>query len=878
MSNVRAWLSRLAGIFNRGQRDRELAAELESHLEMQIEDNVRRGMGAGEARRVALIQSGGIESTKEKYRERRGLPLVERFLQDLRYGVRTLRSNRGFTAIAVLTLALGIGANTAIFSIVEAVALRPLPFKDANRLVDLTEYKLGGVDSGGVPYPDYVIWKQQNTVFEETAAYFLINASNDVALGGPFSTERERYSTVTNSFFSILGVQPALGHGFSASDEIPGGPRVFLISDAVWHGVYGGDFQAIGKTYLLDGENFTLIGVMPSGFDFPKGCGIWVPISTLGTFGLNDRISHPYHVLGRLRHGTSLAQAAAQIETIQAGLAKAYPKTDADWHVRAQPLLNEIIGNVQTSLFVLLGAVGFILLIACVNVANLMLARATSREQEYAIRSALGASRVRLAQQALTESLLIVILSAALALVFANWSLRAIVALSAGRLPRFESFHLNLPVLAFAAGMSLLTTVLVGMAPTLQLSGAQFRESLAEGPRSGGTGIRTQSLRNVLVVVEVALTISLLCGAGLMLRGFVELNRVNPGFRTEHLLTMKIALPSGEYPKTEQTSVYLDRLLERLRALPGVESVAAATTLPLSGESDWGTFLIAGRSAPDWTKASAADWRGVSLDYFHTLGIPLLRGREFTPADAKNQNAIIINEAMARKFWPASDPIGQRILNRDQQNPLEIIGIVGNTKGLGLDAQAKPEMYTIPRGLWYTFLVLRISQEPSRMVSTVREEVAALDRGVPIYQVASMDQLLSASVASHRFNLFLLGLFAVLALVLAMVGIYGVLAFGVSRRRHEIGIRMALGALPQEIMALVVWQGMRLVLVGTVLGILMSVALTRLMSTLLYGVEATDPLTFACVAALLAGAALAACYAPARRAMRVDPMTALRYE
>ncbi len=862
----------------RKRRDRELDAELESHLQLQIEENVRRGMTPGQARREARIKLGGIEPAKESYREQRGLPVLERFLQDLRYGARTLKSNPGFTAVAVLTLALGIGANTAIFSIVEAVLLRPLPFKDANRLVDLTEYKPGGVDSGGVPYPDYLVWKQQNTVFEEAAAYFLINASNDIVLGGPFSTERERYSTVTNSFFTILGAQPALGRGFSVSDEIAGGEKVFLASDGVWRRVFGGDPHAIDKTYLLDGENYTLIGVMPARFDFPNGCGIWVPTSTLGEFGLHDRISHPYHVLGRLRPGIDLSQAEAQIETIQDSLAKAYPKTDTDWHVRARPLLIEIIGSVKTSLLVLLGAVGFILLIACVNVVNLMLARATAREKEFAIRSALGASRVRLAQQALTESLLIAILSGALALWFANFGLRAIAAMSAGRIPRFENFHLNVTVLAFAAGVALLTTVLVGMAPALQLSGARFRESLAEGPRSGPTGIRAQNPRNVLVIAEVALTISLLCGAGLMLRSFVELNRVNPGFHTEHLLTMKVALPSGEYSKLNQTSAYLDRLLERLRTLPGVESAAAATTLPLSGESDWGSFLIAGRLTADWANASAAGWRGVSVDYFRTLGIPLLRGREFTLADAKNQNTVIINEATAKKFWPGADPIGQKILNRDQSNPLEIIGVVGDVKGAGLDIEAKPEMYTVPRGLWYAFLVLRTNQEPSRMATTVRETVAALDRAVPVYQIATMDQLLSRSVAPERFNVFLLGLFAGLALILAMVGIYGVLAFGVSRRRHEIGIRMALGALPRQILELIVWQGMRLVLIGAALGMLASVALTRFMLTLLYGVSATDPVTFACAAILLGGAALAACYAPARRAMRVDPMVALRYE
>ena len=402
-------------------------------------------------------------------------------IQDLKYGLRQLRRYPGFTFVAVFTLALGIGANTAIFSIVDAVLLRSLPFKNADRLVDLTEYRPGGVDKGGVSYPDYLVWRQQNTIFEETAAYFLINASNDIVLGGPFSTERERYSTVTNSFFTILGVQPALGHGFSASDEIPGGGRVFLVSDAVWQRVFGGDPHAIDKTYLLDGENFTLIGVMPPGFDFPKGCGIWVPTSTLGESGTPDRISHPYHVLGRLRPGTNLSQAEAQIKTIQERLAKAYPKTDADWHVRAQPLLDEIIGNVGTSLFVLLGAVCFILLIACTNVVNLLLARASGREKEFAIRTALGANWMRLLRQNLTEGFLIVAMSVALAAGVAKWGLALTVWITSVHLPRMESFRLKVPVLAFMSAVATLTTILVGLVPALQVSRRYPQGALGEG-------------------------------------------------------------------------------------------------------------------------------------------------------------------------------------------------------------------------------------------------------------------------------------------------------------------------------------------------------------------------------------------------------------
>ncbi len=783
-----------------------------------------------------------------------------------------------FSAVCVLTLALGIGANAAIFSVVEAVLLRPLPFKNADRLVDLTEYKSRGVESGGVSYPDYLAWKEQNTVFEQTAAYYLIKASNDIVLGGPFSTERERYSTVTSSFFPILGVQPAIGRGFSASDELPGGEKAFLVSDALWRSVFNGDPNAIYKNYLLDGESYTLIGVMPPGFDFPKGCGIWLPSSTVGNSGLHDRVSHAYHVLGVLRSGANLSQAEAQIEAIQEGLAKAYPDTDADWHVRAQPLLKEIVGDVQTSLFVLLGAVGFILLIACTNIVNLMLARALAREKEFAMRSALGADRVRLLRQSLTETFILVCISVPLAFAFAKWGLQLAVSLTSVHLPRMQSFRLNVPVLAFVSAVAVLATILAGLIPALQASRPHLQGSLRDGRQGDGLSVRGRRLRGTLVVSEVALALLLLCGAGLMLRSFVYLNRVNPGFQTEHLLTMKIALPEGAYPKLEQTRTYLDRLMEQLQTLPGVQSAAAASTLPLSGESDWGTFLIVDGTIPDWAKAFAADWRGVSANFFRTLRIPLLRGREFTAADEKNENTIIINEAMARKFWPGIDPIGDKILIGHQSRPLEIIGVVGNVKGDGLNVTPKPEMYTPLRGFWYAFFVVRTNQEPSTLASTVRQEVAALDRGVPVYQVATMDQLLSNSLANQRFNLFLLVLFAALALGLAAIGIYGVLAFSVSRRTHEIGIRLALGARPGDVLRLIMRQGMRLVMAGIALGVAGALALTRLMASLLYGVSATDPATFVLVSVLLAMVALIACYVPARRAMRVDPMAALRIE
>jgi putative ABC transport system permease protein len=796
---------------------------------------------------------------------------IRDFGQDIGYGARTLRKNPGFSTVAVLTLALGIGANAAIFSVVEAVLLRPLPFKDPSRLVVLTEYNPGKVEMTGVPYPDYVEWRNQNRVFSETAAYFHINASNDMVLGGTGSAERVQFSIVTNSFFSILGVQPVRGRGFLAAEEQPGGGKVFLASDALWRRSFGADPAAVGKTFLLDGESYTLAGVMPTGFQFPLGRDVWVPVGVLGARGIHDRISHPYRVLGRLRPGVAPQQVQAEMDRIAGQLARAYPVTNANWRVRIRPLLDEFVGNARTSLWVLLGAVTFILLIACTNTANLMLARASAREREFAIRTSLGAARGRLLRQSLTESLLIVVLSVVVALPLASWGLAAIVSMTSIQIPRMEPFRLSGPVLAFGTLLAGVTTVLVGLAPALQVSALSFQESLRT---------RSQRLRNAFVVSEVALALLLLCGAGLMLKSFVRMSNVDPGFNTDHLITMKIALPDAQYTKADQTVAFLDRLLQRIGSLPGVKSAAATSTLPMSGESNWGSFNIAGRPVMDASRAPAAEGRWVSANYFRTMGIPLLRGREFRDGDPQEaQHSVIVNEALAKQFWPAGDAIGQHLLSvtgplRDR----EIIGVVGDVKGFGLDAESKPEFYQPYRAWWYMNVVLRTAQNPAATVPAVRREVAALDTGVPVYQIATMDQLLARSVTPHRFNLFLLGLFAALALVLAAVGIHGLLAFGVGRRRHEIGVRMALGARPENILRLIIWQGMRLVLIGLALGVAASLVLTRLMSGLLYGVSSTDPMTFGGVAILLALVALAACYVPARRAMRVDPMASLRAE
>ena len=869
---------RLRSVFRRRNVEKELEEELRFHYAAQKEKYLQKGLTPEEAMRHFRLDFGGLNQVKEECRDARGVSVLQNVAQDLRYAMRMIRKSPGFTIAAVVLLAAGIGANTAIFSVVEDVLLRPLPYKHAGRLVDVTEYMPGKVDSAGVPFPDYLAWRQATSSFENMAAYFLIRASNDIVLGGPFSAERARYSTVSNSFFGILGVQPALGHGFSRADELPGGPRVFLISDALWRSSFGGDLRALGRPYLLDGESYTLVGVMPAGFDFPKGCGVWVPLGTLGETGMHDRVSHPFHVLGRLRPGVNLIQAEKELGYVQSHLGGIYPNTDADWRVRARPLLDEITGNVRTSLFVLLGAVGFTLLIACTNVMNLLLARASACEREFSIRASLGAGRVRLLCQNLTETALLVSMSLVIAVAVANWGLKLISLLAPYQLPRAEPFHLSVPVLLFMASIATMTSILVGIVPALQISRQGMHPAFHSRRRGTSPDPSGRHLRDGLVVSEVALALVLLCGAGLMLRSFTLLNRVDPGFETDHLITLKIALPGAAYAKAEQTEAFLDRLREGVKSLPGVTDAALASAVPLSGESEWNTFQIPEHGTADWAHAPAADARAISVTYFRTLGIPMVRGRDFTAAEARS-HVIIINQTMAIKFWPGTNPIGQHIVSiDDRSNPLQIVGVVRDVRSFGPRSESKPEMYTPYRGAWYMNLVVRTKQDSAAMSSAVRQQVAALDKGVPVYQVATIRQFLSRSVAPERFETFLLALLAPLAVTLSAVGLYGVVSFTVSRRIPEIGIRLALGAQRQEVFALIVRQGAGLVIVGLTLGLVASFCVTRLMASLLYHVSATDPLIFCAVAMVLAIVALGACCIPARRAMQVDPIMALKFE
>jgi putative ABC transport system permease protein len=803
-------------------------------------------------------------------------------MQDFLYAFRLLRKSPGFALAAVLTLGLGIGANTAVFSVIYWVLLRPLPFPHSDRLVLISEYSPGNVAKTGSPLLRFQARAAQNSVFQQSAAYWDVSGGNGLVFGAGGAAERLRFSIVTSGFFPILGARPAIGRGFLPAEDQPGsGAKVFLASDAAWRGLLGGDRAALGKTYLLDSEPHTLVGVLPPDFHYPQDCSLWLPTGALSARTLQDRVSHQFWILGRLRPNVPLARAQAEMDAIQRRFAEAWPSTDANWRVQVRPLLEEFVGNVRASLWILFGAVGFVLLIACTNVVNLLLARGAARAREFAVRAALGASRSRLLRQAFAETLLIAAAGAALALVLANAALRALVALSAGSIPRLEEPRLSLPAILFSATLALASAFLVGIAPGLGASSLAFADALRAGQRAGFSTRRGTRLRNLLVVCEIALTLLLLSGAGLMLRSFEQLRRVDPGFHPEHLTAVRISLPDGPlYPKAFQRAAFLRQLLESLNGAPGIEMATAADRLPLSGETNWGRLNIAGRPVLDSANAPSVEGRAVSANYFRTLGIPLLRGRAFSDDDvAAQRHVAVINREMAERFWPGGDPLGQRVVSAyHPDDSREIVGVVENIKDSSLDAQSPAEMYT-PYGGWTTMnIVVRSGLNPADVMAKIRAEAARLDRGVPVYDVRRLTEIVRGSMARQRFELLLLAVFAAAALLLAAVGIYGLLAFTVSCRVQEIGLRMALGARPSGVLALVLARGMKLVALGVAAGLAASLALTRLLTTLLYDVSPADPLTLAAVSFILALAGALACWIPARRALRVDPVQALRSE
>ncbi|HST20859.1 MAG TPA: ABC transporter permease [Blastocatellia bacterium] len=812
--------------------------------------------------------------------------LMQTLLQDLRYGLRMLVKKPGFTLIAVVTLALGIGANTAIFSVVNAVLFQPLPYEAPDRLVLLTNsIPTAGVKAFPLSPPEFNEYRKQSQAFAQVAAY----QSRSINLTGGNEPERLRGNAVSAELFPLLGAAPLLGRTFSQAEEQPGSEAVAVISYGLWQRRFGSDPAVLGQTLLLNGRTHAIVGIMPVGFDFPGEIDIWVPLALvpqqLGKEGLG---AQSLRLIARLAPKVSHEQAQAEMDTIASRFHQQYADfylSGNPWNVTLTPLHEQVVGHVRLALLILLGAVAFMLMIACANVANLLMARAVTRRKEIAIRAALGAGRGRLTRQLMTESILLSALGGGLGLLLAWWGVEALIALAPNDLPRVREIVIDKWVLAFSTGASLLTGIIFGLAPALMVSRVDFQEALKEGGKSSTAGVGSR-LRHALVIAEVALSLTLLIGAGLMIRSFVRLMAVHPGFTADNVLTVQIPLPRSKYSTPVQQSAFYQQVIERVEALDGVVAVGGVSALPMSGEDPRAAFTAEGWTPEDVSKATNVHYRLISENYFRTLGIPLIKGRSLSDRDHQEApRVLVINQTMANYLWPDQDPLGKRIsFNNQAGSWYSVVGVVGDTKHQALDAETGLEVYlSYPQTPFQAagsnlMLVARTEGDPLGFAGAVRSQVQAIDRDQPVYNIATMEQRISRSVMQRRFNMLLLIIFAGVALALATVGIYGVVSYSVSQQTREIGIRMAMGAQRHDVLKLVIGQGLMYTLIGVALGVAGAFGLTRLMTGLLYGVTATDPLTFVCVSVLLVIASLLACYIPARRATNVDPMEALRYE
>jgi predicted permease len=871
---------RFRSLFRKSRVERELSDELRFHLEKLIQEKVTQGMSREEARYAALRELGGVEQIKEECRDMRRVNYIESFLQDVHYGLRQLRRSPGFTAVAVLTLALGVGANTAIFSVVNAVLLRPLPYPEPERIVRIALVYKGQLGMTEFSAKQFEFWRNHNDPFQ------FLTATVDVGfnLAGASTPERVRALRVSTEYFHVFGVQPALGRDFLAEEGRIGGPNVAILSHGLWVRDFGADPKVIGRTVALDGVPFTVIGVMPSGFQAVSPVDLW---TTIGQVANSMGRGENYEVIGRLKPGVSRKQADSYLATLARPYLQEFHRKDLEkvpgqFTFGAFPHNYMLTSDVRTPLLVLFGAVGLVLLIACVNVANLQMARAMARTREIAVRTALGAGRLRILRQLLTENLLLGLLGATCGLLLVYWGLHSLVALTPTDLPHAQNISLDRWALGFTVLIAALAGILFGIAPALHVSRVNLNESLKE---SGARGIsRRYRLGPALVAVEVGLSLVLLVGSGLLIGTFTNLLRTSPGFDPHSVLSVPIWTTGTRYESAGELAHFYEVILSRITAIPGVDSAAVvAGGLPLEhGGNDF--IRVVGHKD---LEGFSAEYREITPEYFHTLGIPLRRGRSFTDRDLPDAHkVVIINETFARRYFPGRDPVGE-YLSIDHANH-EIVGVVGDVKTQLNEpalstffvpvAQASLSNHQFFEAWFPTFVLVRTAQNPLSLSHAVEGVLRAADPNLPIGQVRSMEEVLSFSIAFQRFLMTVMTTFAGLALVLASVGLYGVISYSVSRRTHEVGIRMALGATRLDILVAIVRQGLYLALIGIATGLVAAFGLSRLLRNVLFGVEPSDPGTFIAVSLLVVTVTLLASYIPARRATKVDPMVALRYE